>query len=149
MSQTKSIAWKEAAKKGKGATGSRCNLLQRWGLSLSSILKKWAFCDFHQCEYQGVWNSCPSRHPYMLEQRRRNIVIASSVTGDIVADAGETAYDKSSTRWLNKMLGRGIRKNRHYPRELFTTWICAYTNDRKRWPSIRPRCRKCHLRASQ
>ncbi|WP_314026563.1 SDR family oxidoreductase UcpA [Olsenella uli] len=41
---------------------------------------------------RGVWNTCQSVIPYMLEAGRGSIVIASSVTGDIVADAGEAAY---------------------------------------------------------
>ena len=41
---------------------------------------------------KGVWNTCQSVIPYMLKEGKGSIVIASSVTGDIVADAGEAAY---------------------------------------------------------
>ena len=49
--------------------------------------------DFHiDVNIKGVWNVCQSVIPHMLKQGGGNIVIASSVTGDIVADAGEAAY---------------------------------------------------------
>ena len=49
--------------------------------------------DFHiDVNIKGVWNTCKAVVPYMLKQGGGNIVIASSVTGDIVADAGEAAY---------------------------------------------------------
>lgn len=49
--------------------------------------------DFHiDVNIKGVWNTCKAVIPYMLKQGGGNIVIASSVTGDIVADAGEAAY---------------------------------------------------------
>lgn len=49
--------------------------------------------DFHiDVNIKGVWNTCQSVVPYMLRQGGGNIVIASSVTGDLVADAGEAAY---------------------------------------------------------
>ena len=50
------------------------------------------------------------RHPYMLEQGGGgSIVIASSVTGDIVADAGEAAYamTKAALVGLTKCLAVG------------------------------------------
>ena len=52
--------------------------------------------DFHiDVNIKGVWNVCQSVIPYMLENKGGNIVIASSVTGDLVADAGEAAYAMS------------------------------------------------------
>ena len=49
--------------------------------------------DFHiDINIKGVWNTCKAVIPYMLSQGGGNIVIASSVTGDIVADPGESAY---------------------------------------------------------
>ena len=49
--------------------------------------------DFHiDVNIKGVWNTCQAAIPYMLEEGKGAIVIASSVTGDIVADAGEAAY---------------------------------------------------------
>ena len=49
--------------------------------------------DFHiDVNIKGVWNTCKAVIPYMLKQGGGSIVIASSVTGDIVADAGEAAY---------------------------------------------------------
>ncbi len=41
---------------------------------------------------KGVWNTCKAVIPNMLSNGGGNIVIASSVTGDIVADPGESAY---------------------------------------------------------
>ena len=67
---------------------------------------------------QGVWNTCKAVIPYMLKQGGGNIVIASSVTGDIVADAGEAAYamTKAALVGLTKCLAveyasRNIRVN--------------------------------------
>lgn len=49
--------------------------------------------DFHiDVNIKGVWNTCQAVVPYMLKDGGGNIVIASSVTGDIVADSGEAAY---------------------------------------------------------
>lgn len=49
--------------------------------------------DLHiNVNIKGVWNTCKAVIPYMLKQKYGSIVIASSVTGDIVADAGEAAY---------------------------------------------------------
>ena len=67
---------------------------------------------------KGVWNTCKAVVPYMLKQGKGAIVIASSVTGDIVADAGEAAYamTKAALVGLTKCLaveyaGRNIRVN--------------------------------------
>ena len=67
---------------------------------------------------KGVWNTCKAVIPYMLKQGGGNIVIASSVTGDIVADAGEAAYamTKAALVGLTKCLAveyasRNIRVN--------------------------------------
>ena len=49
--------------------------------------------DFHiDVNIKGVWNTCQAVIPEMLKEGKGSIVIASSVTGDIVADAGEAAY---------------------------------------------------------
>ena len=49
--------------------------------------------DFHiDVNIKGVWNTCQAVIPAMLKAGSGSIVIASSVTGDIVADAGEAAY---------------------------------------------------------
>jgi NAD(P)-dependent dehydrogenase (short-subunit alcohol dehydrogenase family) len=40
---------------------------------------------------KGTWSCCQVAILYMLKQGDGSIVIASSVTGDIVADAGEVA----------------------------------------------------------
>ena len=49
--------------------------------------------DFHiDVNIKGVWNTCQAAIPYMLKQGGGSVVIASSVTGDIVADGGEAAY---------------------------------------------------------
>ncbi len=75
--------------------------------------------DFHiDVNIKGVWNSCKAVVPYMLKQGGGNIVIASSVTGDLVADAGEAAYamTKAALVGLTKCLAveyadRNIRVN--------------------------------------
>lgn len=75
--------------------------------------------DFHiDVNIKGVWNTCKAVIPYMLKQGGGSIVIASSVTGDIVADAGEAAYalTKSALVGLTKCLAveyadRHIRVN--------------------------------------
>lgn len=49
--------------------------------------------DFHiNINIKGVWNTAQAFLPVMLENGGGNIVITSSVTGDLVADPGETAY---------------------------------------------------------
>lgn len=49
--------------------------------------------DFHiDVNIKGVWNTCKAVIPHMLKNEKSSIVIASSVTGDLVADAGESAY---------------------------------------------------------
>lgn len=75
--------------------------------------------DFHiDVNIKGVWNTCQAAIPYMLKNGGGNIVIASSVTGDIVADAGEAAYamTKAALVGLTKCLAveyadRNIRVN--------------------------------------
>lgn len=78
-----------------------------------------AMRDFHiDVNIKGVWNTCKAVVPYMLKQGKGSIVIASSVTGDIVADPGEAAYamTKAATVGLTKALAveyadRNIRVN--------------------------------------
>lgn len=75
--------------------------------------------DFHiDVNIKGVWNTCQAGIPYMLKQGGGSVVIASSVTGDLVADAGEAAYamTKSALVGLTKCLAveyadRHIRVN--------------------------------------
>lgn len=75
--------------------------------------------DFHiDVNIKGVWNTCKAVIPYMLKQGKGSIVIASSVTGDIVADGGESAYalTKAALVGLTKCLAveyadRNIRVN--------------------------------------
>ncbi|PNK60633.1 SDR family oxidoreductase UcpA [Psychrobacter sp. FDAARGOS_221] len=75
--------------------------------------------DFHiDVNIKGVWNTCQTVIPQMLSQGSGSIVIASSVTGDLVADAGEAAYamTKSALVGLTKCLAveyadRNIRVN--------------------------------------
>lgn len=75
--------------------------------------------DLHlNVNIKGVWNTCQLAIPHLLEQGGGSIVIASSVTGDLVADAGEAAYalTKSALVGLTKCLAmeysdRNIRVN--------------------------------------
>ncbi len=49
--------------------------------------------DFHiDVNIKGTWNTVQACIPYMLKEGKGAVVIASSVTGDIVADGGEAAY---------------------------------------------------------
>lgn len=75
--------------------------------------------DFHiDVNIKGTWNTCQAVIPYMLKNNKGSIVIASSVTGDLVADAGEAAYamSKAALVGLTKCLAveyaeRHIRVN--------------------------------------
>ena len=75
--------------------------------------------DFHiDVNIKGAWNTCKAVVPYMLKQGQGSIVIASSVTGDLVADGGEAAYamSKAALVGLTKCLAveyatRNIRVN--------------------------------------
>lgn len=63
--------------------------------------------DFHiDVNIKGVWNTAQAVIPYMLKNGGGNIVIASSVTGDLVVDPGETAYalSKAALVGLTKAL---------------------------------------------
>ncbi|NMM51805.1 SDR family oxidoreductase UcpA [Paenibacillus aquistagni] len=54
--------------------------------------------DFHiNVNIKGVWNSTKAVLPYMLKDNGGNIVVMSSVTGDLVADPGEVAYALSKS----------------------------------------------------
>ena len=75
--------------------------------------------DLHiDVNIKGVWNTCKAAIPEILKRGKGAIVIASSVTGDLVADAGETAYalSKAALVGLTKALAveyadRHIRVN--------------------------------------
>ena len=75
--------------------------------------------DYHiNVNIKGVWNTCQASIPYLLENGGGSIVIASSVTGDLVADGNESAYalTKSALVGLTKSLAmefvdRNIRVN--------------------------------------
>ncbi|MCM3800359.1 SDR family oxidoreductase UcpA [Caldibacillus thermoamylovorans] len=75
--------------------------------------------DLHiNVNIKGVWYTCQAAIPYMLKNGGGSIVIASSVTGDMVADAGEAAYamSKAALVGLTKCLAveyadRNIRVN--------------------------------------
>lgn len=63
--------------------------------------------DFHiDINIKGAWNTCQAVLPQMLAQGGGSIVIASSVTGDLVADPGESAYalSKAALVGLTKAL---------------------------------------------
>lgn len=75
--------------------------------------------DFHiDVNIKGTWNTCQAVIPYMLKEGKGSIVIASSVTGDIVADGGEAGYamSKAALAGLTRCLAveyasRNIRVN--------------------------------------
>ncbi len=148
----KQSIWKEAAE-GKRRLREVDDLLQRWGLSLSSIWRneRWNAHDFHiNVNIKGVWNSAVKPSSTLLEfWGGGSIVIASSVAGDIVADAGEAACIwQSSTRWLNKMLGREYA-DRHI-RVTVHNLDMRVRNESKRWPSAnQPRQPESAIKTSQ
>ena len=113
---------KAAAAKGcRGLWRSEHRLLQRRRMPPGSLRGDGPMTvrDFHiDVNIKGVWNTCKAVIPYMLKQGGGSIVIASSVTGDIVADAGEAAYamTKAALVGLTKCLAveyanRNIRVN--------------------------------------
>ena len=112
---------KEAAKKAKDAFGEVNVACCNAGVCRLAPFEEMSdeMRDFHiDVNIKGVWNSCQAVIPYMLEQGGGSIVIASSVTGDIVADAGEAAYamTKAALVGLTKCLAveyadRHIRVN--------------------------------------
>ena len=58
--------------------------------------------DFHiDINIKGVWNVTKAVLPGMVKRGDGRIVIMSSVTGDMVADPGETAYALSKQHWLD------------------------------------------------
>ncbi len=65
--------------------------------------------DFHfDVNIKGVWNSCKSVLPGMLQKKDGRIVVMSSVTGPMVADPGEVAYatTKAALWGFTKALAR-------------------------------------------
>lgn len=63
--------------------------------------------DFHiDVNIKGTWNTIQAVLPEMKKNNKGSIVITSSVTGDLVADPGETAYalSKSALVGLTKSL---------------------------------------------
>ncbi|ECZ3819042.1 SDR family oxidoreductase UcpA [Salmonella enterica] len=73
--------------------------------------------DFH-IDIKGVWNVTKAVLPEMIKRKDGRIVMMSSVTGDMVADPGETAYalSKAAIVGLTKSLAveyaqSGIRVN--------------------------------------
>ncbi|MCP5645042.1 SDR family NAD(P)-dependent oxidoreductase, partial [Klebsiella pneumoniae] len=75
--------------------------------------------DFHiDINIKGVWNVTKAVLPEMIARKDGRIVMMSSVTGDMVADPGETAYalTKAAIVGLTKSLAveyaqSGIRVN--------------------------------------
>lgn len=111
----------EAAKKGKETFGEINVVCANAGVCRLAPFEEFPdeVRDFHiDVNIKGVWNTCQAVIPYMLEQGKGSIVIASSVTGDIVADSGEAAYatTKAALVGLTKCLAieyaeRNIRVN--------------------------------------
>lgn len=111
----------EAAKKGNDKFGSIDIACCNAGVCQLAPFEEFTdkMRDFHiDVNIKGVWNSCQAVIPYMLKQGAGSIVIASSVTGDLVADSGEAAYatTKAALVGLTKCLAveyaqRNIRVN--------------------------------------
>lgn len=79
--------------------------------------------DFHiDVNIKGAWNTVRAALPTMIEAGGGSVVITSSVTGDLVADPGETAYalSKAALVGLTKALAvefadRNVRVNCFQP----------------------------------
>ncbi|PXV66028.1 SDR family oxidoreductase UcpA [Halanaerobium congolense] len=70
--------------------------------------------DFHiDVNIKGAWNTVKAVLPEMIKNEYGNIVITSSVTGDMVADPGETAYalSKSALVGFTKSLAVEFAQN--------------------------------------
>lgn len=95
--------------------------------------------DFHiDINIKGVWNVTKAVLPEMIARKDGRIVMMSSVTGDMVADHGETAYalTKAAIVGLTKSLAveyaqSGIRVNA-------ICGIRAHTNGGKHCPPVEP-----------
>lgn len=81
----------------------------------------------------GVWNTCRAAIPYMLENGKGSIVNYSSVTGNIVSDAGMSAYSasKGAVSGLTKALAMefadsDIRVNSVLPGYVWTEMLSKY-----------------------
>ena len=71
--------------------------------------------DFHiDINIKGVWNVTKAVLPEMIARKDGRIVMMSSVTGDMVADPGETAYalTKAAIVGLTKSLAEAIPMRR-------------------------------------
>ncbi len=113
-----------AKKKAKNSPSEWTWLAERWGLSPALWRNRQWNARPYRCEYKGVWNSCQAVIHICSNKAVASIVIASSVTGDIVADAEGLRYDKpSSLVW--QMLGKWIPRQTS---RTALTRICAYTN---------------------
>ncbi len=96
--------------------------------------------DFHiDINIKGVWNVTKAVLPEMIARKDGRIVMMSSVTGDMVADPGETAYalTKAAIVGLTKSLAveyaqSGIRVN------AICHWIRSHTNGGKHCPPVEP-----------
>ncbi len=70
--------------------------------------------DFHiDINIKGVWNVTKAVLPLMIKEKHGKIVIMSSVTGDMVADPGETAYatTKAALVGFTKSLAREVAEH--------------------------------------
>lgn len=70
--------------------------------------------DFHiDINIKGAWNVTKAVLPLMIKQKYGRIVIMSSVTGDMVADPGETAYatTKAALVGFTKSLAREVAEH--------------------------------------
>lgn len=102
--------------------------------------------DFHiDINIKGVWNVTKAVLPEMIARKDGRIVMMSSVTGDMVADLGETAYalTKAAIVGLTKSLAveyaqSGIRVNAICPDTSARQWRKALPASRTR--KIQNRC---------
>ncbi len=86
--------------------------------------------------FNGVWNTCRAAIPYMLSNGKGSIVNFSSVTGNLVADPGMTAYSasKGAVSGLTRALAiefadRKINVNAILPGYVWTDMIAKYNPD--------------------
>ena len=79
-------------------------------LEMSDEVRDWHF----DVNIKGVWNTTKAVLPGMKKNRYDKIVVMSSVTGPMVADAGETAYatTKAALWGFTKALAREVAPDR-------------------------------------
>lgn len=91
--------------------------------------------DFHiDINIKGVWNVTKAVLPEMIKRKDGRIVMMSSVTGDMVADPGETAVKSRHCRF-NQIAGGRVCAVR-YSCECHLPRLCKNADGGKHCPSV-------------